>query len=698
MKKAKYSSIVSNDPGVIPYVNLESIPISVVTWNVNAHLETVENIREKLLGATNKTSSSDYLIDPQIVVVGIQEMVELSTSSVIGNTVVGQQCQERAQYWQSSIYDSLLEIHPEFELLSSTYMIGLSLFIFAWKGIQSITRNIQVSNLPRGVGGVLGNKGAIYIRMDILDTSICFVNAHFAAHREAVEKRNRDHHAILYTPVFVDVKYQQSIFPYLPNAPYSNSTQPSSAIDPIDVYQISQLKQKVNKLKTKLSKRDASQSELIKLPNTTSTPTYTDDISFNFTTFPATTYEVKKTISADDHDIVIWLGDLNYRIDESVDIDTVYDYIERNDCFTLSNWDQLSLEINKNRVFYQFSEGLLSFPPTYQYIPYTNQYDNRADGKRRCPAWCDRILWRIGKNQRADDTIDTLDEEMDNEIDDEDAPREAEDFGSVKSFLTVTTAAATSKGPATNCVVTNMVMNMMSSSSTKATSGSVKKVLLSEDASVITSSSSATSITPREQYLTDEPIVSIKNPVRIEKTSEGGKEGEVVEQQRERHYSEDSSIASDVEDLLIKPTEIPMQRTISGTGSRKSYQEELAELLSKEMEDMQLEPNGFAPPVDGTSPSERKASRRLSLNLDIRKEDILPTHSGKYSTASSEKPDASSSTAAASATTNTSSTGIFPSLEIWLRENIELLEYTACTNDVSDHKPVRALLHMKVKK
>ena len=50
-----------------------------------------------------------------------------------------------------------------------------------------------------------GNKGAVYARFYIKDTSFCFINSHFAAHREYVAKRNEDYQIILNHKGFVDM-------------------------------------------------------------------------------------------------------------------------------------------------------------------------------------------------------------------------------------------------------------------------------------------------------------------------------------------------------------------------------------------------------------------------------------------------------------------------------------------------------------
>ena len=46
------------------------------------------------------------------------------------------------------------------------------------------------------MSGMAGNKGAVAIRLEIDDTSCCFVTAHLAAGFANYEERNRDYHTI----------------------------------------------------------------------------------------------------------------------------------------------------------------------------------------------------------------------------------------------------------------------------------------------------------------------------------------------------------------------------------------------------------------------------------------------------------------------------------------------------------------------
>jgi len=94
-----------------------------------------------------------------------------------------------------------------------------------------------------------------------------------------------------------------------------------------------------------------------------------------------------------DHDIVFWLGDLNYRIDESMTTEKVLQLSEKAQLDELRSLDQLNVERAAGRVFEAFEEGPLNFVPTYKYQPGTDVFEQRPDKKLRAPAWCDRILW-----------------------------------------------------------------------------------------------------------------------------------------------------------------------------------------------------------------------------------------------------------------------------------------------------------------
>ncbi|XP_073107099.1 type I inositol polyphosphate 5-phosphatase 1 isoform X2 [Elaeis guineensis] len=99
-----------------------------------------------------------------------------------------------------------------------------------------------------------------------------------------------------------------------------------------------------------------------------------------------------------DHEGIIWLGDLNYRI--NLPYERTLELISKKDWAQLAEKDQLKLELKKGRAFDGWSEGTINFPPTYKYEFNSERYNgDNPKARRRTPAWCDRIL-SFGKGMR----------------------------------------------------------------------------------------------------------------------------------------------------------------------------------------------------------------------------------------------------------------------------------------------------------
>ncbi|XP_062119413.1 type IV inositol polyphosphate 5-phosphatase 9-like [Humulus lupulus] len=122
----------------------------------------------------------------------------------------------------------------------------------------------------------------------------------------------------------------------------------------------------------------------------------------SLTTFitPATTsHDFPRKIL--DHDCVIWLGDLNYRIQLPEDLTRLL--VEKKEWNILLENDQLKVEMSEGHIFEGWSEGEINFAPTYKYNSNSEAYfGDQKRQKRRAPAWCDRIIW-LGKGLKQKD-------------------------------------------------------------------------------------------------------------------------------------------------------------------------------------------------------------------------------------------------------------------------------------------------------
>ncbi|KAM8997295.1 type II inositol 1,4,5-trisphosphate 5-phosphatase isoform 2-T2 [Ara ararauna] len=94
------------------------------------------------------------------------------------------------------------------------------------------------------------------------------------------------------------------------------------------------------------------------------------------------------------HDVILWLGDLNYRL-EDLDVAKVKQLVDEKAFLELCRYDQLKRQMDANAAFEGFTEGEISFQPTYKYDAGCDEWDTSE--KCRIPAWCDRILWK-GRN------------------------------------------------------------------------------------------------------------------------------------------------------------------------------------------------------------------------------------------------------------------------------------------------------------
>lgn len=92
-----------------------------------------------------------------------------------------------------------------------------------------------------------------------------------------------------------------------------------------------------------------------------------------------------------DHDMIYWLGDLNYRIND-FDTNAVKELLKKNNLAAVLEKDQFEQQKRLRKAFPGYLEGDITFIPTYKFDMGTNDWDSSEKG--RAPAWTDRVLWK----------------------------------------------------------------------------------------------------------------------------------------------------------------------------------------------------------------------------------------------------------------------------------------------------------------
>eukprot|EP01135_Chromosphaera_perkinsii_P011356 Nk52_evm1s2391 gene=Nk52_evmTU1s2391 len=421
---------------------LHGLNIVVASWNVNGRAPT-ESLRSWLLStAQNQQESVD------VYVIGLQEL-DLSTSAYLSS----RDRSGRLGEWLDGILCTLVG----FRVVGVKQLVGMVVAVYEREGAEHGVEEIQVEGYGTGLMNRVGNKGACVARLRIHNTWMCFVNCHLAHDMKAIGKRNKQFREIQKRMRFEKLDEENhrqfSLFRHL------------SVLGRTGGGGEFEFEERHGALcrwweeeggKKKEVERDASECPVLneEVGENRGVVERLGEVHN-----PLRSFREYFPQALHEYDYAFVFGDLNYRIE--LDAAQTKLLIQEYNFETLINYDQLrrvmkggggegeegsieditsggdeggdgeeeqegkemeiDLEGNVARitrentpsdsgilasgesgggVFSGLREGDIAFLPTYKYDVGTQRYDTSE--KQRCPAWCDRILFRSGGAVGAD--------------------------------------------------------------------------------------------------------------------------------------------------------------------------------------------------------------------------------------------------------------------------------------------------------
>ena len=164
--------------------DIKKIKLLCVTWNIaGISCKNDYNITEVF------TQNIFYhkKVDPDIIVVGIQEIIKLSITSVL--SIVSNQ--ENVKAWTENILNTLNRVFPNtnYYQLKCMDLVGIYIIVLIKSSLKNDIYLLDSNTTKTGIYGTMGNKGFFTLTLKCYGNYISFGSGHFEAGQSKNEER-----------------------------------------------------------------------------------------------------------------------------------------------------------------------------------------------------------------------------------------------------------------------------------------------------------------------------------------------------------------------------------------------------------------------------------------------------------------------------------------------------------------------------
>ncbi|OCK87113.1 DNase I-like protein [Cenococcum geophilum 1.58] len=363
--------------------------------------------------------------DIGIYALGLQEIVDINSPAEALRPYTDPSPSNR---FKAAIQEAL---PPGYELIAEQQLIGLLLLVYISPRFVSEIESISTTSVGTGVMGVMGNKGAVTARLVLGETTrLVFINSHLAAgaDKAALDRRNWDASQITnrtkFDPIVDSMGTSQASGEALGQEDFAfwfgdlNYRLEGMSGDDVRHLLMLHTRGEYGTAGQPVSSSEKGGSEEFQnssAPRSCSSASSATDKSSNYHSQHST---VTKDTSIDSIPMLAHLDPTSLHTTLS----------------SLLSHDELYQQQKTRKAFHDgWREGPLEFLPTYKYdIGSVGAFDSSE--KKRCPSWCDRILYRTRRDKLAYDTK-VIEEEAAKKKDEEMKARGMEEAGADEDVL-----------------------------------------------------------------------------------------------------------------------------------------------------------------------------------------------------------------------------------------------------------------------
>ncbi|KAK8169963.1 phosphatase family protein-like protein [Phyllosticta citrichinensis] len=365
-----------SSPAFDPAVSTQSpaAPTTSEETTQDSSIAQEDETNQRKSASSEAESVTDVSGDVDLYVLGLQEVVDITSAAEALRPYTDP---ATASKFKSSMEDAL----PKgYKLVAEQQLIGLLLLVFASPSVAPEVRSVSTTSVGTGLMGYMGNKGGVAARIVLGETTrMVFINSHLAAgaDKTALERRNWD---------AAQVASRAKFDPIVDSMGVSHVNGESLGEEDFAFW--------FGDLNYRLEGMPGNDVRRLLMLHTHNE--YDDD--------------AESTSESIDPDGVLEPEPLPASLDPA-SLQATLD--------SLLPHDELRQQQKAKKAFHDgWREGEINFLPTYKYdVGTVGVFDSSE--KRRCPSWCDRILFRTRRDKSAyeqkvkeEEEIQKRDEEM----------------------------------------------------------------------------------------------------------------------------------------------------------------------------------------------------------------------------------------------------------------------------------------------